>query len=493
MIKFITATALFLYFFGIGPYCAVASTTPGIGQVHNCDQAFLPAARSGEHCRHSDGPFNVYVFMPKDTETAARPPVLYLLGGPGSLVAPRKKRFAALAEQAQRVIIVPAVADALLQLDCQSDGASDAVWGIAANPEDASVYGREQQAARLDGCLSKVRLTSSDGSADLLGTSIIAGQLYGLREGLGVQGWHLFAESYGARVALSLATQDRSGTLSQTLDSPETPWVNDFWHTGRNFFNALKKLSSYCRSHFYCPAKRGRLERDLLRGIAQQNAATAAPVALKNIITGQIAAYAKPTREQLLISSFHALRTPARAAILPYIGSSPENMRERFGLLLDQLLFPADGLNTGMHHLIRCSELPMATWYRALEDDKLEHPEMAPFLSYLAWRQKYACDALAVSPPKTFRVPTLPRVPSLVLSGELDPVTPPSLVESAFRGADPYLIRRYRALGHVTHAQKECVMEDVLSFWESPSSPPKRSACSSDDLALRFYSPVVVR
>ncbi|MFC4348192.1 alpha/beta hydrolase [Kordiimonas lipolytica] len=398
-----------------------------------------------------------------------------------------------MAEKTQRVILVPAVADGLLHLDCKSDGASDAVWGIAAKAEEAIVYGRKQQAAKLDACLSRVREALDNGSFDPPGTLITAGQLYGLREKLGIQGWHLFAESYGARVSLALATLDRTGTLSQTLDSPETPWVDGFWHAGRNFFNALKELSSYCRSHFYCPAKRGRLERDLLRGIAQQNAATAAPVALKNIITGQIAAYAKPTREQLLISSFHALRTPARAAILPYIGSSPENMRERFGLLLDQLLFPGDGLNTGMHHLIRCSELPMAIWYRALEDDRLEYPEMAPFLSYLAWRQQYACNAIAVTPPEAFQMPDLPRVPSLVLSGELDPVTPPSVVETAFRGSSSYFIRRYRALGHVTHAQKECVMEDVLFFWESPSSPPKRSACSSDDLALRFYSPVVVR
>ncbi len=387
MKKFITAAISVIFFGGAWSNPAGASQSAEPQDGVGCDTNFLAEAPSGAWCRQPGSSFDVFLHRPDASSQSVEVPVLYLLGGPGSLAAPQRQRFAALAQTSGRVILVPAIGDGILELDCHSDNAADAVWGIAPSAEDAVIYGREQQAAKLDRCFSQIHQTLATGMAADLGTETIARQLRTLRQSLGLPSWHIFAESYGTRISLALAASDPAGTLSQTLDSPETPWEDGFWHTGTNFFNALKVLSGYCRDHFYCPAKRLRLERDLLAGIAAQNAATGPAVALKDIRSGQIDAYARPTREQLLVSSFHALRSPVRAAILPYITASPKHMRERFGLLLDQLLYPGDGLNTGMHHLIRCRELPMERWYRALEGDKLKHPEMAPFLSYLAWRQ----------------------------------------------------------------------------------------------------------
>ncbi|WP_286831388.1 MULTISPECIES: alpha/beta hydrolase [Kordiimonas] len=493
MKKFITTAAAITFFLGAFYSPANASLIKESSEPTICDGSFLAESAEEALCRFAGSFLDVYLFKPDTATDTIKAPVLYLMGGPGSLVAPQRKRFTALAKSTGRVILVPAVADGLQQLDCHSDNAAEAVWGIAPDPDDAVIYGREQHAEKMARCFGQIQETLSSGVADTLGTDSIAIQLQRLRQDMGIGAWHLFAESYGARVALALAARDTAATLTQTLDSPETPWVEGFWHTGENFHAALKTLSGYCRDHFYCPGKRTRLERDLLKGIANQNAVTGEPVALKDIRTGQIDAYARPTREQLLISSFHALRSPARAAILPYIVASPDHMRERFGLLLDRLLYPGDGLNTGMHHLIRCRELPMQQMYRALEDDKLRHPDMAPFLSYLAWRQDYACRSLGVTPPARFDTPSLPDVPTLVLSGELDPVTPPDVVQAAFATKSKYAMRRYRSLGHVTHAQKACVLKDVISFWDAPKARMARTACGSDDLSLRFYSPVVVR
>jgi len=493
MKKYITAALATSFFLTAWSSPADASPVYDEPAQRKCEVTFFRTANTEDRCRTEGGSFDVLLFRPEAAPLPDEAPLLYLLGGPGSLAAPQKRRFAALANTTGRVILVPAVGDSMLELDCHSDNAADAVWGIAPNAEDAVIYGREQQAAKLDRCFGPIRDTLKTGKAADLGTETIARQLVRLRKGFGLDGWHLFAESYGTRISLALAAADPVGTLTQTLDSPETPWEEGFWHTGANFFGALKVLSGYCRDHFYCPAKRLRLERDLLAGIAAQNPAASPAVALRDIRSGHIDAYTKPTREQLLISSFHALRTPARAAILPYIAASPKNMRERFGLLLDQLLYPGDGLNTGMHHLIRCRELPMDRWYRALDADRLSHPDMAPLLSYLAWRQQYACEALGVTPPARFAAPILADVPTLVLSGELDPVTPPDVVARAFAGSPAYAVRRYKALGHVTHAQNACVLSDVMAFWRAPRARMERSSCSGDDLSLRFYSPVIVR
>ena len=429
------------------------------------------------------------ILIPGPEGTKNNPPLLYLLGGPGGRAEIHIPHMALLANTFSRPVLLPDTADSFPSLDCRRTDLDDAQWGVARSPEDATFYTRPLQEARLEACLAQVAVGEDVQAA--VSTDAQAARLKQLRESLGISKWAVMAESYGARVALSLSEQDGQAVERLILDSPETPWVQKFWHTGKNFHGAMTRLSELCRDEYLCPALRIHLENKLPEQIALFQRDGVEPLALRDLYSREVVAYARPTQEQLLITTFMAMRSPDRMELLPYIAASnnDETLKKRFGLLLSQLLRPGGSLNVGFHHAVRCSELPLETWYSALEADSESYPALAPFVDYLEWRQKYVCNALGLTAPGTFMQPTMPQaVPTLVLSGGLDPVTPYDVVSAAFPGVRH---QTYEPLGHIVHSQRNCVLQDVARF--IADGVLQESSCSKKELELKFYTPVMRR
>lgn len=428
------------------------------------------------------------ILIPGPDGTDGRPPLLYLLGGPGGRADVHVDHMKLLANRLGRPVLLPDTADSFPTLDCRRTDLDDAQWGVARKAEDAVFYTRALQERRLAACLEQVRLTP-DLVRDV-STSSQARRLMELRALLNLPRWVVMAESYGARVALSLAEMDGGHIDRLILDSPETPWVEKFWHTGKNFHEALTRLSELCRDEYLCPALRLHMEERLPEQIALFERDMVEPLALRDLYSRQVVAYARPTREQLLITTFMALRSPERMELMPYIAASnnDETLKKRYGLLLSQLLRPGGSLNVGFHHAVKCSELPLDRWYAALEEDRRALPNIAPFIEYLAWRQKFVCSNLAIPSPHTFEKPAQSNVPTFVLSGGLDPVTPHDVVAQAFPGVTH---RTYGPLGHIIHSQRDCVLKDITQFVRDGSLGD--TSCSKKDLELKFYTPVMKR
>ncbi|WP_020399018.1 alpha/beta hydrolase [Kordiimonas gwangyangensis] len=429
------------------------------------------------------------ILIPGPEGTKKIPPLLYLLGGPGGRAEIHIPHMGLLANTFGRAVLLPDTADSFPSLDCRRTDLDDAQWGVARAPGDATFYTRPLQEARLEACLAQVFVGEAVKTA--VSTEAQAARLKELREALGISKWAVMAESYGARVALSLSEKDRHAIEKLILDSPETPWVLKFWHTGKNFHEALTRLSELCRDEYLCPALRIHMESKLPEQIALFQRDGVEPLALRDLYSREVVAYARPTQEQLLITTFMAMRSPDRMELLPYIAASnnDETLKKRFGLLLSQLLRPGGSLNVGFHHAVRCSELPLEAWYAALEADSASYPALSPFVDYLEWRQRYVCDALGLSAPDVLPVPAMPHeVPTLVLSGGLDPVTPYDVVAAAFPGMRH---QTYEPLGHIVHSQRNCVLQDVAHFIADGVLP--ETSCSKKELELKFYTPVMRR
>lgn len=429
------------------------------------------------------------VVRPKALGASDVEPLLYLLGGPGTLALPQTVRFQDMADRLSRSVLVPAFGDSYLELMCDRGGEDDAVWGIGKQPDEAVIYTRSLQQQRLDECLNQIVDPVRASSA---GTDLFADSLNQLRRTLAISRWHVMGESYGGRLAISLAGKDPSGTGHLILDSPDTPWVPGYFDTAENFHSALERLSDLCRDDYYCIGRRQRLDRSLLEKVSGHDPATSEPVALKNIRTGDVSAYARPTRAQLLISAFGALRRPDRASLLPYIAVArrQEDFLARYGLLLDQLLYPSSSLNIGLFHAIRCRELALDQWYSVMENSSRGSGTSA-LTDYLAWRQQHVCAALGITPPEDSFTPQIPGIPILLLTGGFDPITPASVTTRAVAGRNRVSHLHFGSLGHVVSSQKTCVMDDIAHFLEGGDT--KRTSCKRRDLKLRFYAPVVIR
>lgn len=458
-----------------------------------CSERFLQDSKTTDLCLWSDTNTKLYVIHPTVRTSSSHPPVLYLLGGPGSKGDVHITHMSLIANRLGRIVMLPDLADSVAELECSRTDMDDAQHGIATNSDDAVFYTRELQQARLEACLQQIKITPALQAT--ISTSAQARKLKELRHLLGLESWIVFGESYGGRLAVLLAGVDRAGITELILDSPETPWVTDFWHTGRNFKRSLGVLSELCRDQYRCPAKRLRLEERLPEIISVFDRNDVEPLQLKDFYTRKVVAYARPTQEQLFITTFMALRSAGRAELMPYIAAAPndEGLKKRFGLLLSELLRPGSSLNMGFHHIIRCGELPLDKWYRALEADKTAAPELSPFLDYLAWRQQFVCGALGIKSPATLPEYTAPTVNTLVLSGGLDPVTPAPVIAGAFPAAPNVTILNYETLGHVVHSQLDCVLDDIRLFVEGNQPTLEATTCKKRDLKMRFFSPVVRR
>ncbi len=480
-------TLLFLSLFFILPYPfgnAEASVSPTVP----CSADTIVGGLSGS-CRWGDHGYRLMIFVPTQ-KAVGHTPLLYLLGGPGILAVPQQSRFINLAERLGRPVLVPAFGDSLPSLKCAPDSEDDTLWGIGPDPGKTALQSRDDVVASLERCLSHL---GPDAATGAVGTDVFAHALANLRELLAVPRWNVMGESYGGRLALALAERDSQAIESLVLDSPDTPWVSGYYQIATNFRHSLRHLGRLCSKDYYCVAKRISLEQNLVMKIGAHTEAPDAIIPLKDTRAAQILAYARPTRVQLFISTFNALRQPDRAAFLPYIAAARRQdvFLERFGLLLNQLVRQSEGLNFGVFHSIRCRELPLAHWYRVLQNEKSANPELAEFLDYLSWRQDYICSRLGIQPPGASHSPKVATVPVMLLSGGMDPVSPAAVIDAAFSGHPKMTRLHYETLGHVVSAQKDCVLADIKQFLNT--GYVARTGCSKGEVRMRFYSPVVIR
>jgi pimeloyl-ACP methyl ester carboxylesterase len=188
-------------------------------------------------------------------------PVVFLHGGPGGapLESPRSiERFAAHPFATHRDIILfnqRGSAQTVPALECGAlrEGRT-AIY--AAN---ASLAERDARiAAAATTCLREIAAQGRDLAA--YGALDSARDLQALRSALGVRAWNLLAVSYGTLIALEAARIDRDGVRSLILDSIVSPRSDVFLADApRNFSQGLDNVLAACAGDAACHAAFPRL------------------------------------------------------------------------------------------------------------------------------------------------------------------------------------------------------------------------------------------
>ena len=73
--------------------------------------------------------------------------------------------------------------------------------------------------------------------------------------------------------------------------------------------------------------------------------------------------------------------------------------------------------------------------------------------------------------PAAFRTPVVADVPTLLLAGEFDPVTPPEWAEDAVRHLRRGRVFVFPAVGHGVLDSHVCAAELVRDFFSDPNDP----------------------
>jgi pimeloyl-ACP methyl ester carboxylesterase len=336
-------------------------------------------------------------------------------------------------------------------------------------------------------------LASLDHDPRLFSTSVAVRDLEYLRQVLGVSQWNLYGISYGTRVALHYLRRYPDAVRTMTLDAVVPPTITLGPDIAPLAQRSLDLIFERCLADPGCKHAFGDL-RKATRTLLASLESRPRNITFEDIATGRLTNM-KFTRQHLAVTLRLLSYSSQTAAILPSI-LHEAIVNDNFAPLARQAMLQTqslgDSLATGMHHAVICTE--DAPYMDA--DQSAEITEQTAN-SYMGDSIVDALKASCTSWPAgridaDFRQAVSSPVPSLLLSGEADPITPPDYgnqvaatlphsrhivnpdqghMQAPF-GCMPVLLARFVEMASASTLQIECLERmRVLPFFVDANGP----------------------
>jgi pimeloyl-ACP methyl ester carboxylesterase len=355
------------------------------------------------------------VVLPAVRGDAKPDPVFFLAGGPGQAAAQMadtvKQIFARLERDRDIVLVDQRGTGKSHPLDCKDD---QETLKRVFEPPDVSV-------AQLRDCLAHY-----DADVRLYTTPIAMDDLDDVRAYLGYDRINLYGGSYGTRAALVYMRRHGEHVRSAVLDSVAPTDMRLPLFAARDAQRAFDALLTDCEHDSRCHQAFPDL-RDRVDALFHRLDVHPVHARLVHPRTG-VAEDVEVDARFVATVMFGALYSPLTASILPQLLERAE--RDDFqGLLALGLAGTGEqNISVGMQLSVLCSE----DYPRVTPSDLIKQTSGTVFGSNLFVTQLRACEfwprgAIDAS----YYEPVDSDVPTLVLAGEIDPVTPPEWGQSA--------------------------------------------------------------
>ncbi len=324
-------------------------------------------------------------------------------------------------------------------------------------------------------------------------TSASASDFNDLRQVLGYTQWNLYGTSYGTRLALEILRDFPQGVRSAVIDSVLPPNVDWLDTETASVQRAFGQLFDACAADNACNTAYPNLSTVLFDTAKKLDAN---PVTLK--ITLPDVGLAGDTGKQvdILINGNEFIATIFQSMyVTSYLPDLPEVIYQAsqgnlqpVAALSSSYLASDKTLAIGMYHSVWCSEyVPMSS------PQKLGAANQAtPNLTTLfgtAQGPFQECQAWGVpAAPDSEGTPVTSSVPTLVLSGQFDPATPPAWGQQAASTLSNGHFFELPYAGHGSSIDQPCPRTMALSFFDNPSVAPDSSCLKQ--MTLAFSVPV---
>lgn len=467
--------------------CTLAIATLALGLVAGCgDQASrdprtlaltecrLPKLPFAAQCGVLEVPENralpdgrrigiAVAMLPANTLNPRPDPLFILAGGPGqaaSQLGPFAAQLAGVRKDRDIVLVDPRGTGRSAPLECAALKPQDSLaLALDIDPaESAAACARELAARGVD--------------ARQYTTAAWVADLDAVRAALGYRRINLWGGSYGTRVAQEYVRRHPDRVRSMVLDGVAPPSMRislDVWPTRDA---ALSALIDACNAAAAC------------RTTHPDLAATLASIQASLGSTGREVAYADPrtgeartvriTYDHVLAALQPFTYSPELRALLPEViaRAAAGDFAPLFATVDLVTADLAEQLNTALHYSVTCAEdVPRVGSADA------EHRLANVRTAALARRGLAVCDVWpkGAAPADAF-VPLESSVPTLLLSGGLDPVTPPAygdMVAKTLPNSRHVIAQGY---GHIV-SPHACGPQLVASFIDDPTFAKLPKGC----------------
>lgn len=322
------------------------------------------------------------------------------------------------------------------------------------------------------------RLTGEGIDLAAYNTEADAADIAALGPALGYQQVNLYGVSYGTRVALTTMRLFPSGIRSVVLDAVLPPQVDLFTQYPASMSHAFSVLVAGCDADAACNRAYPHLDREFVSLVGHLNAR---PVTVATnggedsvVLTGDL----------LVRLTFAALYSTQAIPFIPrmidqiFHGHYGAVSTAFSGLLTDNVL------HLGDYYSVECGEdAPFTTSEQIAAAASALPPQLR--VGVLSDPQSGAIgDAAcrrwavpAVDPAQKVAVSS--PIPTLILTGEYDPITPPSLGAMAAQTLIHSFVFTYPGVGHGSFLVDDCATTMAREFLEDPEQSPDASCLSS--------------
>ncbi|WP_045857904.1 alpha/beta hydrolase [Teredinibacter purpureus] len=316
-------------------------------------------------------------------------------------------------------------------------------------------------------------------------TSVAVKDLEAVRRALGLEQWNIYGASYGTRVAQHYLRRHPSSIRSVVLDAVVHPQLVLGPVIILESDRALQDLLRRCEATEECQAQFPDLKQGIYRLIDELKVKPLA-LTVENITDGK--------NEEMLLQAGHviayirmSLYSADTLALMPlllheaYANNNYAPLARNALLIIDQM----DKLiSTGMHNTVMCTEdAPF------LDRDTL-HPDVYAETYMggdLVGSMFDLCRDWPIGPiDEAFKTAVKSDKPVLLLSGSVDPITPPRYAEKAAEHLSNSVHVVGQGLGHGM-AQQGCVPTLMAKFIDSASTADVQSDCVARQTPSPFF------
>jgi pimeloyl-ACP methyl ester carboxylesterase len=315
-------------------------------------------------------------------------------------------------------------------------------------------------------------------------TSIAADDLNQVRTALGYEQINLYGVSYGSRAALTYIRQYGASVRTAILDGvvPQDEALG--LRVARDAQQALDLIFARCQSNKTCQEAFYDVEstfNSLLHDLESEPIETTLPHPSSGVFQ-----YLTFTPEMLATSVRLLSYTPETAALLPLLIHTT-SIQQDYSLLAAQYLIASDQLNvsisTGLNYAILCAEdVPF------IDHEQAREMNAGTYLGNLQTDALF--EICQVWPrgeiPPDFKEPVESDIPVLLLSGEMDPVTPPYKGDQTARHLPNSLHLVLPGQGHNV-IFRGCIPNIASAFIHSGSTESLNIECVDEIQPLPFF------
>jgi len=415
-------------------------------------------------------------------------PVMFLAGGPGeaateaypilsgSFLAVNSARDVVLVDQRGTGGSHPLDCPELQGLDdadapppaARDGGAGGARDGGAADAPSGDVERRAAACrAHLDGDLT--RYTTDDAVSDL----------EDVRAALGYPRVNLYGASYGTRVAIAYARRAPDRVRSVVLDGVAPPGWTLARTAGADLQRSLSLVFDRCAANAECKRAFPDLPKDLADLAARLESPREVTVPHP---TSAVATRVVMSRARLASTLRGLAAAHESASLLPLLVHAAAATGD-LGPLAAQALLLAETtkIAAGMHLSVACAE--DAPFLDAAPAGVPPLDDATPAAFYRAVCRGWPSRPLA----EGSRAPFVSSVPALLLSGEIDPLTPPANAEAAAKTFPRGLAITVPGEGHVV-LPRGCLRRVMTDFVAAGSADRLDAACAREERAMGFFT-----